>query len=460
MKKNSILKYTLCVCMLLVGSLLANSQVEKWREQHKVKKNETLYSICQDYGITLEELQTANPELMTSGYQPKKGDRLLIPYPKKKEETIAPQVNTPVTASPLKTKDDVRTRSIRVGVMLPLHDENGDGKRMVEYYRGILMACDSLKLLGISTDVYAWNLAEHGNVSTVLADPNAARCDVIFGPLYSKQMAELSAFVERNDIKLVIPFSIVAPELYTNRNIFQVYQSTNNQIESTSRRFCDWFKDYHPVFVDCGDTTSTKGPFTSTLRRMLDQRGIDYSITNLKKSSDKSFQKSFDTKKKNIVVLNTGRSPELNATFGRLSMVATENPAIHISMFGYTEWLMYANYQLENFYKYNVYVPSAFYTNLLSAATERIQQKYRWNFHQDMLPSLPRFALTGFDHAYFFLMGLHKYGHSFDGASGRFGYPPVQTPLKFERIGNGGLQNKAYMFIHYMPEHRIESINY
>ena len=83
MKKNSILKYTLCVCMLLVGSLLANSQVEKWREQHKVKKNETLYSICQDYGITLEELQTANPELMTSGYQPKKGDRLLIPYPKK-----------------------------------------------------------------------------------------------------------------------------------------------------------------------------------------------------------------------------------------------------------------------------------------------------------------------------------------------------------------------------------------
>jgi murein DD-endopeptidase MepM/ murein hydrolase activator NlpD len=236
MKKNSILKYTLCVCMLLVGSLLANSQVEKWREQHKVKKNETLYSICQDYGIRLEELQTANPELMTSGYQPKKGDRLLIPYPKKKEETIAPQVNTPVTASPLKTKDDVRTRSIRVGVMLPLHDENGDGKRMVEYYRGILMACDSLKLLGISTDVYAWNLAEHGNVSTVLADPNAARCDVIFGPLYSKQMAELSAFVERNDIKLVIPFSIVAPELYTNRNIFQVYQSTNSQKETSNNR--------------------------------------------------------------------------------------------------------------------------------------------------------------------------------------------------------------------------------
>ena len=51
---------------------------------------------------------------------------------------------------------------IKVGVMLPLHDINGDGKRMVEYYRGLLMACDSLKAEGITTDVYAWNV-EEGN---------------------------------------------------------------------------------------------------------------------------------------------------------------------------------------------------------------------------------------------------------------------------------------------------------
>ena len=111
-------------------------------------------------------------------------------------------------------------------------------------------------------------------------------------------------------------------------------------------------------------------------------------------------------------------------------------------------------------YKYNVYLPTPFYTNLLSSATERLQQKYRWNFHQDMMTSLPRFAITGFDHAYFFLLGLHKYGKTFDGAAGRFGYQPVQTPLKFERVGNGGYKNKAFMFVHYLPEHKIEAVNY
>jgi hypothetical protein len=107
-----------------------------------------------------------------------------------------------------------------------------------------------------------------------------------------------------------------------------------------------------------------------------------------------------------------------------------------------------------------VYIPTTFYTNVLSAATERLQLKYRWNFHQDMMQSLPRFALTGFDHAYFFLRGLHKYGKSFDGIPGSLDITPVQTPLKFERIGNGGMMNKAFMFIHYMPDHKIESVNY
>ena len=439
------------------------SQNGKWREEHKVKKKETIYSICRNYEITIEELKAANPQMANPDFQLKKGDILYIPYSTHK--TLSESAQNVAAVEVAKSQEskasrDVRKRAIRLGVMLPLHNVNGDGRRMLEYYRGVLMACDSLKQLGISTDVYAWNLAEDGNVSSVLADPNAARCDLIIGPLYSKQVPELSKFVEKNDILLLIPFSINAPDLYTNRNIFQIYQSPNALNDATARRFCDWFKDYHPVIIDCCDTTSTKGAFTSALRRSLEQRGIKYSITNLKHSSDAYFMQSFDVNKKNVVVLNTARSPELNATFGRLSAVSSANPDIHIALFGYTEWMMYASHQQENFFRYNVYLPAPFFTNTLSTATERLEQKYRWNFHQNMMSSLPRFALTGFDHAYFFLQGLHQYGKTFDGAAGRLNITPVQTPLKFERIGNGGLQNRAYLFVHYMPEHKIEALNY
>ena len=354
---------------------------------------------------------------------------------------------------------DVRNRAIRLGVMLPLHDLNGDGKRMVEYYRGVLMACDSLKKEGISVDVYAWNVPENDNVKSTLADYNASRCDLIIGPLYSKYMADLSAFVEKTNTMLVIPFSINAPELYVNRHIFQIYQNPNEQNESTARRFAEWFKDYHPIVVDCGDAASTKGAFTAMVRRQLEARGIEYSLTSMN-SAPENFNRAFSSRKQNVVLLNSARLTDMNALFGKLSAVSVANPNMAISVFGYAEWMAQAIHQIENFYRYSVYIPSSYYTNFGSAATARLMQKYRQNFNQEMMPSFPRYALTGFDHAYFFLKGLHKYGMAFDGAAGRFGYPPVQTPLKFERIGNGGLQNRAFMFVHYKPDHQVETINY
>ena len=353
--------------------------------------------------------------------------------------------------------DDVRQRAIRVGVMLPLHNINGDGKRMIEYYRGILMACDSLKQSGISVDIRAWNMAEDADIIQILHEKDAARCDIIFGPLYSKQMQAMSDFVQRNDIRLVIPFSINAPQLLTNPNIFQIWQSPTNVTNSSIDRYLENFKDYHPVFIDCNDSTSKKFPFTSGLRRQLDNRGIVYNITNLK-SSEEQFSKAFSRTQKNIVILNTGRSQELGVAFAKLNGLLLKEPTLEISMFGYTEWLSYTRTHLDNYYKYDTYIPSAFHYNPLTPQTQRLEQKYRWNFHSDMQHALPRFALTGFDHAFFFLKGLHKYGKSFNGAAGMFGYPPVQTPLMFERLGNGGFQNRSVSLVHYTTDHRMEMI--
>ena len=354
---------------------------------------------------------------------------------------------------------DVRNRAIQLGVMLPLHDINGDGRRMVEYYRGVLMACDSLRKTGISVDVHAWNVPENGDIGETLADPAAAQCDLILGPLYSKQVHALSEFVARHDIKLVIPFSITCPELLTNRNIFQIYQSPTAQNESIFGKFLNRFDGYHPVFVDCNDSTSQKGAFTSGLRRRLEAKGVDYSITNLR-STDENFAKAFRPDMPNIVVLNTARSPELGSTIAKLNALTAARPQLEIMLFGYTEWMMYTKTYQYDFYKYNAYIPAPYFMNPLSSQTARFEQKYRWNFHQNMMQTLPRFAITGFDHAVFFLMGLHKYGREFNGAAGSFGYTPVQTPLQFERMGNGGLQNHSMVFVHYMPEHRLEIIRF
>lgn len=358
------------------------------------------------------------------------------------------------------TAKTVQGGKIKVGVMLPLHDINGDGRRMVEYYRGVLMACDSLRQLGVSVDVNAWNVPEEADISKTLKEKNAASCDLIIGPLYSKQVKPLSDFARKHDIKVLIPFSINTPEVATNKQLFQVYQSPEEFNELVIARFLERFQGHHVIFVDCNDTTSKKGIFTFGLRRRLEAMGRDYAITNVK-SSEENFAKAFHRTLPNVVVLNTGRSPELNLAFAKLDNMVTHYPTLKIKMFGYTEWMMYTKYNLDHYYKYDVHIPAAFHYNTLSSRTARFQQKYRWNFHADMIQALPRFAITGFDQAFYFIRGLYLYGSSFSGAAGTVGYTPIQTPLGFVQTSKeGGYKNSSILFVHYMQGHRVETINF
>ncbi|MGM9698675.1 MAG: peptidoglycan-binding protein LysM [Prevotella sp.] len=354
----------------------------------------------------------------------------------------------------------VQGGKVTVGVMLPLHDVNGDGKRMVEYYRGVLMACDSLKLMGMSVDVHAWNVPEEADITKTLKEKEASKCDLIIGPLYSKQVKPLADFAKKHDIKVLIPFSINTPEINTNDHLFQVYQSPETFNNLVISHFLDRFKGHHVIFVDCNDTTSRKGIFTFGLRKRLEAIGREYSITNVK-SSEENFAKAFSRTLPNVVILNTGRSPELNLAFAKLNNMTVNYPNLKIKMFGYTEWMMYTKYNIDNFYKYEVHIPASYFYNSLSSRTARFQQKYRWNFHADMIQALPRFGITGFDQAFYFIRGLYLYGSKFVGAPGSVGYTATQMPLSFERISaEGGYRNNSILFVHYLPGHKVETIHF
>ena len=357
---NRLLRYFLLFVTLFVAVGIVSAQEnESFRGFHKVKRKETIFGISHMYEISIEDLIQANPEMKEPGYELKKGTILKIPFPKGKAATNVSSTATstaPESASRT-VRDDVRGRAIRLGVMLPLHDINGDGRRMVEYYRGVLMACDSLKKLGISVDVNAWNASEDCDINQILEDKAAAACDMIIGPLYSKQMDALSAFASRHDIRLVIPFSINAPQLATNSHIFQIWQSPTDVNETTISHFLERFKNYHPVFIDCNDSTSKKGIFTFGLRRQLEQRGIQYSVTNLKSGED-NFTKSFSSSQQNVVILNTGRSPELGVAFSKINGMKVNHPELEITMFGYTDWLMYTRAHIIPIYRqYSILMP-------------------------------------------------------------------------------------------------------
>lgn len=446
-----LLRSVLALFILFAGvEAVAQNQ---WQKMHKVKRQETLFGIAKKYNITINELVKANPDMNTPGYELKKGDYIFIPYP---AEKVA---KTNVAANPVAAKAaTVTSKKLNVGVMLPLHDIDGDGKRMVEYYRGLLMACGKLKKEGVSVNVRAWNVPIDADINATLAKEGADKCDVIFGPLYTKHVAPLSDFARKHDIRLVIPFSITGNDVVQNPNIFQVYQSPEMMNTAIIKQFVSRFSSYHVVIIDCNDRTSDKGIFTFGLRKKLEERGIAYNITNLN-SSDEMFAKAFSFTRPNVVILNTGRSPELNSAFIKLNTLKTSHPDYVISLFGYTEWMMYAKYNQEKYFTYDTYIPAYFYYNPLSQQTKAFENDYRRWFKGDMMDYIPRFAITGYDHGMFFLRGFYKHGKKFVGAERDKG--ALQTQMYFERTSNGGgLQNHGCMFVHYNRNRSISTINF
>ena len=216
----------------------------------------------------------------------------------------------------------------------------------------MLLACETLKQQGADIDVHAWNVPIDADIRNTLLQEGANQCDIIFGPLYTKQVAPLTNFSKTYGIKLVIPFSISGDDVERNKEIFQVYQSDDALNDATIKAFLSRFSNVHPIFVDCNDSTSRKGNFTFGLRKELERRKINYSITNVN-SSVEQFAKAFMPSKQNVIILNTGRSPQLTQVLNKLDEFDAKYPGAAISLFGYTEWLMYAKYNLERFYKYD-----------------------------------------------------------------------------------------------------------
>ena len=154
------------VGVMMLFALDAGAQTTKWQNIHKVKKGETIFGIAKEYNVTIPELIEANPEMKEAGFELKKGNYVFVPFAKNDDQSkqsaqTSQPAQTTQKSQPTTTPSSVSASSlttvksndgvVRVGVMLPLHNDDGDGRRMIEYYRGMLLALNQLKAEGIKT---------------------------------------------------------------------------------------------------------------------------------------------------------------------------------------------------------------------------------------------------------------------------------------------------------------------
>lgn len=420
---------------------------ENFQDLHKVKKKETIYGLAQKYGITEDELREANPELLLPNAQLKKGEYLRIPYKKVKVVTEVEPENDELFA---KSKPAVSYFGrMKVALMLPFSTRDKTKKSSsTMYYRGFMLAIDSLKNEGINMEVTICDTGKNEEkVDSLLRDSKIQDLDLLFTPLIEHSDTKISNFAKNNRIRLVVTTSG-----NVNNNPFMFTTNTSNSLlyEDVTKFFARKFGKANVIFLDLKDTNSrtTRGNLTADIKKALSDMGSTVKYLNADSSTD-AILKTLDAGKQNIIVMNSANLPLMRKQITKWAKIAENNSKYRISMFGHKEWLSLASELKTQFYTLDTYIYSKYWFNPGTASSKQLAANYQRWFKEKLPTVMPSVPTIGFDATYYMIKGLSIYGTSFESRMKDLSVKPFQNFIGFEKMGEGGFANTKVGFVHF-----------
>lgn len=432
----------------------------KCKEMHKVSRKETVFSVSREYGISEQQLIAANPELKDGM---KKGQFLCIPYPtatvlqpiQKEDIYVTPPSDNELFRKSKETPKEIST--IKAALLLPFQED----KRMVEYYEGFLMAVDSLKRTGTSIDLYVYDCGkDNASLNTILTKNEMKKMDVIFGPMHQQQIHPLSTFAQKNNIRLVVPFSPKGEEVFNNPIVYQINTPQSYLYSEVYEHFTRQFPNANVIFIESASTDKEKAEFIKGLKQELKSKGISMKTVG-ENATKETMKAALQSNKENIFIPTSGSNVMLIKILPQLTMLVRDTPEQNIHLFGYPEWQTYTREHLETFFELDTYFYSSFYTNTLFPAAVQFTNAYNKWYGKDLSSKYPNYAMLGFDTGFFFLKGLSHYGSELENNLSKMNITPIQTGFKFDRVNNwGGFINKKVFFIHFTKNFELAKLDF
>ena len=435
MKRILILFYCLCPMVLFGQGILSTLD-----NMHSVVKGETWESVASSYGVSIMELQAANPDVKSNKL--KKGTLLIIPKKPKQMDFV------PVSEVPEKPLRVIRTviSDLKVGVMLPLSD-----KKMVEFYRGLLMAADSVRKSGVNLDIHAWDCGSTtAQVEALL--PQLSELDVLFGPAQATQIQPVAEACKERGIRLVLPF-YSGQVLQDYPLVYNATAPNSIHYEAAVKKLLSYYPDKNYVIAHSGNPDNKGRALTESLAAALAQRTGTPRTFELA-GDDFAYESAFNQFRDNVIVLDNSSTASVNTLLSHLKEFRQKHSQYRISLLGYPEWQTYTNALLNSFFTYDTYIYSSYYYNALAPNTKSFEQAFTNNFSKVMMVCYPRYAMMGFDLAYYFLHEIRT-----NGATTTNRHEPYQNMYRFVKEGdNDGFCNRFIQLIHYKKNKQIELI--
>jgi len=438
--------------------------------EHVVKAKETLYSLSKQYGLTVDELIKSNPD----AYPLKAGVVLCIPQKEKtatsaKSSKVTTTTPTPQTttasqtqtteisiasetavavetpsAKPLKTTQNKINIAILMPFVLDSVNRTTTLNRFVDFYRGCLLAADSLKSTGMQINISSFDIGKTASqLKQALSQPAVRDADLIIGPAYASQIQVASVYAKAHHIPMIIPFSNSVNGIEDNPYIIQLVSPQKELYQGVSS-YCakHWVgKRVTIVRPDTLGIRFDKKPFVDLLCPQLDSMQVVHSYIN---TNEIAFIDSLigDSITENILIIPTSNKAQLVQACDHLARVKGSN----VRLFGFPEW---HNMDMSELYQMPLYSYCNYYTSFTQARVIQFFENYHQQYGQPELQTKPSYALMGYDVMMYFTKLWATCGNSFPHYLDEHPYRTLQMQFQFKKVGHGGYINQGVIYQYY-----------
>ena len=482
-------------------TVAATTNTQKART-HLVKKGETIYGITHQYGITEEQLFALNPSVESNGL--KQGTILTLPDENETATVVTTQpletekpeptavvgtttatdqpetevptysrhdrtsIEEPAATSTIVTESNdtptdvqLEVDSLRIAVMLPfmLNEETPSKQSQLytEFYRGFLMAADSLRESGLPVHISAHDTYGLGaNLSNLLQDNNVQKADVIIAPDDEEQLDVLAKFGSENSIDIMNIFAVRNSAYTTNEAMLQANIPHSMMYSRAVDQLLKTFPDYQPVFLIPADGKTDKMEFISALRESLGHEGKTFVEVNYEGMLDSNDLGQLDRAQRYIFIPASGSQTEFSKTIGALKAYKESlDDFSRVQLFGYPEWITFRKESLENMHFMNATIYSRFFNDPNSNRSRSFNAKYMQWFGCKPLNAIPVQGILGFDTGIYLLRALNdNVAHDSDF---ELYYDGIQNNYHFaDPEGVAGRINDSLYFINFRPSGIID----
>ncbi|WP_396168816.1 LysM peptidoglycan-binding domain-containing protein [Flavobacterium sp.] len=442
---------------------------------HEVLPKETKYSIAKQYGITIEEIEKRNPEVIANlpiGYQlvikgnPPKSDKV-VPTTSKKD-TVQPIHSNPILPQEVEVKKTYTSLSKnsndrkKLVLLLPFNLTKIEGDTVnsttmrlkkdkflnmtLDFYSGALMAIDSARSIGIPVDVSIFDSQEtksSSNIATIHQQNDLETADAVIGPFYQNNVEKTAALLSDKNVAVISPLSKDIGNSFPN-----LYQ-TIPTAEALKRAVFVY------MMAKGGNIIAVVDKKKESARQFIQQNYPEVKFAALLENgslSAESFKGLLVKGKMNYVVLaseNTGMVKWTMATM--MSVMATYN--VELVIMEPNETLDTDEINFTNLTKLKLMYPSISREN---ESIEALIFEKEYRKKNKIAPST--YATRGFDVTFDTMMRLTQ-EKVYQDTADEFATEQVDNKFEYYKKADGGYTNRGIYILYYDTDLIIKEAN-